>query len=116
MTRVAAIAATAGLVLVLLAPCSRAGENVERSEWHQRGKPLSLTIYRPAGADFKGTIIMAGGDVGWVGLAVTMAQRLVGEGYVVVGINVRQYLSAFTLGASPSKVIVAENSSSLLAA
>src|SRR5204862_4331291 len=53
-----------------------------------------------AGAEPKGTILMAGGDVGWVGLAVTMAQHLAGEGYTVVGINVRQYLSVFTSGAS----------------
>jgi alpha/beta superfamily hydrolase len=94
------MATAAGLAIALLASTARAGETVERVGWPQRGKALSLTIYRPAGADVKGTILMAGGDVGWVGLAVTMAQHLVGEGYVVIGINVRQYLSAFTAGAA----------------
>jgi alpha-beta hydrolase superfamily lysophospholipase len=43
---------------------------------------------------------MGSGDVGWVGLAVTMAEELSAEGYAVAGINVRQYLSAFTSGKS----------------
>ena len=71
-----------------------------RSQWQQRGKAVSLSIYRPATLAPRGTVLMAGGDVGWVGLAVTMAQHLVGEGYVVVGVNVRQYLSAFTVSGS----------------
>ena len=41
---------------------------------------------------------MGSGDVGWVGLAAEMAEYLAGQGYLVVGINVRQYLSAFTSG------------------
>jgi type IV secretory pathway VirJ component len=36
-----------------------------------------------------------GRDVGWVGLAASMADDLSTQGYTVVGINVRQYLSAF---------------------
>jgi fermentation-respiration switch protein FrsA (DUF1100 family) len=43
---------------------------------------------------------MGSGDVGWVGLAVSMAQQLTGDGYVVAGLNVRQYLSAFAEGKS----------------
>ena len=43
---------------------------------------------------------MGSGDVGWVGLAVTRAQELSGEGWVVIGVNMRQYLSAFTDKAS----------------
>jgi hypothetical protein len=62
-----------------------------------RGKALTLTIYKARqGAQPRGTIFMAGGDVGWVGLGVTLAEFLSDEGYVVAGINVRQYLSAFT--------------------
>ncbi|HWK10902.1 MAG TPA: AcvB/VirJ family lysyl-phosphatidylglycerol hydrolase [Vicinamibacterales bacterium] len=64
-----------------------------------RGKTLSLAIYRPSIAP-KGTIVMASGDVGWVGLAVSMAQQLNADGYVVAGVNVRQYLSAFAEGKS----------------
>ena len=62
-----------------------------------RGKALTLTIYKARqGAQPRGTIFMAGGDVGWVGLGVTLAEFLSDEGYVVAGINVHQYLSAFT--------------------
>ena len=54
-------------------------------------------MYRPAGTP-KGTIIMGGGDVGWVGLGVTMAEFLSDQGYIVAGVNIRQYLSMFTVG------------------
>ncbi len=64
-----------------------------------RGKTLTLTVYRPAGPP-KGTVIMGSGDVGWVGVGVAMAEFLSGEGYVVAGVNVRQYLSVFTVGKS----------------
>jgi fermentation-respiration switch protein FrsA (DUF1100 family) len=92
------------VVVVALAAGLQAGPvlagDVERVDWRLRGKALSLTVYRPGVAGTKGTIVMAGGDVGWVGLAVSMSQYLAREGYVVVGVNVRQYLSAFTIGAS----------------
>jgi type IV secretory pathway VirJ component len=39
---------------------------------------------------------MGSGDVGWVGLAVSRAQDLSSDGYIVVGLNVREYLSTFT--------------------
>ena len=62
-----------------------------------RGKALTLTIYKGRqGAPRRGTVFMAGGDVGWVGLGVTLAEFLSDEGYVVAGINVRQDLLAFT--------------------
>jgi fermentation-respiration switch protein FrsA (DUF1100 family) len=64
-----------------------------------RGKTLTLAVYRPAGMP-RGTIVMGSGDVGWVGLAVTMAEQLSGDGYIVAGLNVRQYLSAFCEGKS----------------
>jgi len=99
MNRRATIAAAAVLVLASFGS-ARAAESVEHVEWSQRGKTLSLAIYHPSGGAQKGTIIMAGGDVGWVGLAVTMAHHLVDQGYLVVGINVRQYLSAYTVGSS----------------
>jgi alpha-beta hydrolase superfamily lysophospholipase len=64
-----------------------------------RGKTLTLTIYT-ARSQSRGTIVMGSGDVGWVGLAVSMAEELSAQGYTVVGINVRQYLSAFTSGSN----------------
>jgi dienelactone hydrolase len=63
-----------------------------------RGKPITLYVYRAAGATPKGTILMGSGDVGWVGLGVEMAEWLAGQGYHAIGINMRQYLSAFTSG------------------
>src|SRR5689334_16748267 len=88
------------MALAVMPSVASAGETVEHVEWGQRGKVLTLTIYHPAVTPAKGTIVMAGGDVGWVGLAVTMAQHLTTQGYIVVGINVRQYLSVFTVGTS----------------
>jgi alpha-beta hydrolase superfamily lysophospholipase len=64
-----------------------------------RGKTLTVSIYTPATLP-RGTIVMGSGDVGWVGLAASMAEELSAHGYAVVGINVRQYLSAFTFGQS----------------
>jgi len=71
----------------------------EKVDVDVRGKALTLAIDQPAGQS-RGTIIMGSGDVGWVGLAVSMADSLSAQGYTVVGINVRQYLSAFTSGKS----------------
>ena len=69
-----------------------------------RGQTITLNIYAaeaPRGqppAATRGTIFMGSGDVGWVGLAVSMAEELASQGYTVVGINSRQYLSKFTSG------------------
>jgi hypothetical protein len=63
-----------------------------------RGKALTISVYRSALAQPRGTIFMGSGDVGWVGLAVDMSEYLSDRGYTVVGINVRQYLGAFTSG------------------
>ena len=60
-----------------------------------RGQAVDLTIY-PARGQARGTIIMGSGDVGWVGLAASLADEYAGEGYIVLGLNVRQYLAAFT--------------------
>ena len=86
----------AGILLTLALPVARAdGAAGQRLEFPLRGKTLVLTIYRPASPP-KGTIIMGSGDVGWVGLGVTMAEFLSNQGYIVAGFNVRQYLSSFT--------------------
>jgi alpha-beta hydrolase superfamily lysophospholipase len=75
---------------------ARAAEKVDVSV---RGKALTLTIYMSR-LQSRGTIVMGSGDVGWVGLAESMAEDLSAQGYTVVGINVRQYLAAFTSGRS----------------
>lgn len=65
-----------------------------------REKTITLNIYRPAvpDAQVQGVVFMASGDVGWVGLAVSLSEYLRDNGYLVVGINSRQYLAAFTSG------------------
>src|SRR3954462_9227566 len=62
-----------------------------------RGQTLTIPIY-PARRPAHGTIIRGRGDVGWVGLALSMADELSEAGYTVIGVNVRQYLSSFTTG------------------
>jgi type IV secretory pathway VirJ component len=69
----------------------------EQLNFPLRSQTLTLWIYRPSGTP-KGTIVMSSGDVGWVGLAVSMSEFLSARGYVVIGVNSRQYLSAFTKG------------------
>ena len=75
------------------------GSAAEKVDVPVRGKPLTLTIYKP-NTPRRGTIVMGSGDVGWVGLAASMADELSAQGYIVVGINARQYLAAFTSGQS----------------
>ena len=60
-----------------------------------RGQAVGLTVY-PARGPARGTIIMGSGDVGWVGLAASLADEYSAQGYIVLGLNVRQYLSTFT--------------------
>jgi type IV secretory pathway VirJ component len=100
MTRRSLRARTVCLLLFFMTALrgSAAATTVERADVPVRGKAIALTIYRPQQppSKFKGTVFMGSGDVGWVGLAVSMAEFLSDAGYLVVGINVRQYLSAFT--------------------
>jgi alpha-beta hydrolase superfamily lysophospholipase len=77
----------------------RAASAAEKVDVTIRGKTLTVAIYAPR-TPSHGTIVMGSGDVGWVGLGVSMAEELSAAGYLVVGINVRQYLAAFTAGQS----------------
>src|SRR5689334_3264320 len=85
----AAAAVVVCLVLLLNASPSSAAVG-ERLDFPLRGQHLTLTVYVPPGgseqdqpAKVKGTIIMASGDVGWVGLAVTLSEFLCDRGYIV---------------------------------
>ena len=71
--------------------------STERLDLIVRGQTMTLTVYKPK-APARGTIVMASGDVGWVGLAVSMADELSAQGFIVIGLNARQYLAAFTSG------------------
>jgi alpha-beta hydrolase superfamily lysophospholipase len=97
MDRPAVIGAAIACVLLLAAWPAQAAEKVGIT---LRGKPITLEFYRPPpGASPKGTVLMGSGDVGWVGLGVDLSEFLAGQGFTVVGINVRQYLGTFTSGA-----------------
>lgn len=71
--------------------------STEKLDVPVRGRTVTLTVYTPRAAP-RGTIVMGSGDVGWVGLAVSMAEELSAQGFIVVGVNARQYLSTFTTG------------------
>src|SRR5689334_840181 len=88
------LAALTGLLLCALPAGAASSEGLDVTV---RSRAVSLTIYKPKAAS-RGTVIMGSGDVGWVGLAVSMAEELSAQGYLVVGVNVRQYLAAFTAG------------------
>ena len=97
MIRFIPLAAVA-LAAVLAAAPAGATES-RKVDVDVRGKTITLYVYQPpAGISPKGTIFMGSGDVGWVGLATTLADYLSDQGYVVAGVNVRHYLSAFTSG------------------
>lgn len=86
-----------GLAGVWLGAGGATAASAERLDLIVRGQTMSLTIYRPKAAP-RGTIVMASGDVGWVGLAASMADELSAQGFIVVGLNARQYLAGFTSG------------------
>lgn len=93
------------LVLAILLPSQVLASTGQPVDVVVRGQKLTLEVYAPkAGVPVKGTIFMGSGDVGWVGLAVTLAEFLSDEGYVVAGINVRQYLAAFVSGSAHLQV------------
>jgi len=82
--------------ILIAAPAS--ASSYARLDVTIRGRTLNLAVYEPRAGAPRATVVIGSGDVGWVGLAVTMAEELSSEGYRVVGVNVRQYLSAFTSG------------------
>jgi type IV secretory pathway VirJ component len=83
---------------IWLHACMVGGAVGEHVDFPLRGQHLTLTVYRPSTAigHVRGTIILGSGDVGWVGLAASMAAFLSDAGYLVVGLNSREYLAAFT--------------------
>jgi len=84
---------TALFVLLLAAPAAAS----RRLDFLVRGRTLTLTVYQPSSTP-QGTVIMGSGDVGWVGLGASLADDLSARGYIVIGVNIRQYLAAFTDG------------------
>jgi type IV secretory pathway VirJ component len=93
----APLLAVAALTALLAGAPPATAAPPDKLDLQVRGRTLTVTIYHPRTAP-RGTIVMGSGDVGWVGLAVSMAEELSAAGYLVVGFNVRQYLAAFTTG------------------
>lgn len=60
-----------------------------------RGKTLTLHLYGPMNG---APVIVASGDGGWVHLGPHVADILARAGHFVVGVDSKQYLSAFTAG------------------
>jgi alpha-beta hydrolase superfamily lysophospholipase len=58
-----------------------------------RGQPLDLHLYGQRGNP---PVVLASGDGGWTHLAPECAVILATKGYFVVGLDTKQYLSAFT--------------------
>jgi len=90
--------------LALALPVAADAASSEKLDVMVRGRTLTLAVYQPRAEPRRGTIVMGSGDVGWVGLAASMAETLSDQGYLVVGVNIRQYLSSFTSGASHLEV------------
>jgi type IV secretory pathway VirJ component len=87
----------AALTVLLTRVLPASAASTEKLDVAVRGSTVTLTVYKPKTAP-RGTIVMASGDVGWVGLAVSMAEELSAQGYLVIGLNARQYLAGFTSG------------------
>jgi pimeloyl-ACP methyl ester carboxylesterase len=69
-----------------------------------RGHTLELHLYGPRGGP---PVVLASGDGGWIHLGPQVAALLATDGYFVVGVDAKQYLSDFTRGErtlSPSDV------------
>jgi pimeloyl-ACP methyl ester carboxylesterase len=65
-----------------------------------RGKIQQLYCY---GSDGNPPIVLSSGDLGWAGLVEHIAQFLASQGYFVVGVNSKAYLSNFTTKKSALK-------------
>ena len=90
MTR-AVGAVICGLVVAVASPALAQ----KTTEFALRGKVLTLHLYGPV----NGTpVIVASGDGGWVHLGPHVADVLARTGHFVVGVDSKQYLSAFTVG------------------
>jgi type IV secretory pathway VirJ component len=70
---------------------------VEKRQLDIRGKFVDLCLVStPTSAGNRPVILFAPGDGGWRGAAIDFARRMASWGYVVVGLDTKQYLSIFT--------------------
>jgi alpha-beta hydrolase superfamily lysophospholipase len=61
----------------------------------ERGKRMTLHVYRPAGAAPAIPLIYGSGDGGWRGLAPRTAEEFAHAGAAVVGVDTKKYLETF---------------------
>lgn len=63
-----------------------------------RGKEMRVRVYDPPpGAPRRNLdVLVASGDLGWLGISGDIPGHLQAEGYRVIGLNVQSYLAAFT--------------------
>jgi dienelactone hydrolase len=86
------VLATSLLLVPLTATASPKAESVTL-----RGQPQTLHVYGARGGP---VALVASGDGGWTHLAPLVAEFLAGQGYFVVGLDSKAYLSSFTHGAT----------------
>ncbi len=87
----------AGLFALLLTP---AASGPRHQIVYLRGKPQAVRVYDPpAGAPRRSMqVLVASGDLGWLGISGDVPVHLQQQGYRVIGLNVQTYLNAFTTG------------------
>jgi fermentation-respiration switch protein FrsA (DUF1100 family) len=87
----------AALLCLSLVPVFNVAAAGPRSErWSLRGQPLTLHLYGERGESRP--LIVSSGDGGWVHLGPQVAQNFAERGHFIVGLDSREYLSAFTDG------------------
>jgi alpha-beta hydrolase superfamily lysophospholipase len=87
--------APAAFALCLLTcACFARARTTERVETLDvRGHPLTMHVYGSRGGT---PVIVSSGDGGWIHVGPHVASTLASSGFFVVGVDVRQYLEAFT--------------------
>ncbi len=76
---------------------AEAGEAARPEAFALRGHALTLHLYGKRGGP---AAVVSSGDGGWVHLGPSVAAFLASEGWFVVGVDAKAYLSAFTSGAT----------------
>ena len=81
------ICVVALVLLGLFHPAGAHAGDTDKLDVAVRGKKMTLTMYVPKpGVAVRGTIFMGSGDVGWVGLATTLAAFLAHRGLSLIHI------------------------------
>jgi alpha-beta hydrolase superfamily lysophospholipase len=84
-----------GVAVLLVAIVAAPAAFAQQVPFVLRGKTLALRLAGPASGP---PAIVASGDGGWIHLGPHVSEALARAGYHVVGLDSRQYLSAFTVG------------------